>query len=79
MGTTRKYKNLEVETLTVKDRIILTRSNGAVIQIKDLKGSTTPTKLQILDQDNVVTHEFTLNTTDGTSGDIGNKGKVKRI
>ena len=78
MGVTRKYKNLEVETITVKDKIILTKS-PAVIQIKSFKGQTTPTKVQFTDQDNAVTHEFILNTTDGTSGDIRHNGRIRRV
>lgn len=79
MGTTRKYTNLEVDTITVKKKIILTNKDGAVIQVKGLKGSTLPTKLQFLDKDDVITHEFVLNTTDGTSGDIRHNGKIRRV
>ena len=74
-----KTDDIVCKTITVKDRIILTNKDGAIIQIKSLKGSTLPTKLQILDSDDAVTHELTLNTTDGTSGDISTRGAVKRV
>ena len=74
-----KTDDIECDTITVKDRIILTNINGGIIQVKQLKGSTLPTKLQVLDNDGAVTHELVLNTTDGTSGDLKYRGKVTKV
>jgi len=76
MGTSKKTDNLKVKTLEVTDKIIFSGS-APVIQIKANNGPNNPLKIQILDRDDVATHEFIVN--DSGAGDIRHNGKVRRI
>ena len=76
MGTSQKTDNLKVKTLEVTDKIIFS-GNAPVIQIKANNGPNNPLKIQILDRDDIATHEFIVN--DSGAGDIRHNGKVRRI
>ena len=71
-----KLKEAKIGTLEITDRIIFSGS-APVIQIKANNGPNNPLKIQILDRDDVATHEFIVN--DSGAGDIRHNGKVRRI
>ena len=71
-----KYKEAKIGTLEITDKIIFSGS-APVIQIKANNGPNNPVKIQILDRDNIASHEFIVN--DSGAGDIRHNGKVRRI
>ena len=76
MGNNRSIGKLKVGILEVTDKIILSAGTPK-IQIKSPNGKNNPTVFQILDRDDVVTHEFVVNDTG--AGDIKSRGGVKKI
>ena len=71
-----KYKEAKIGTLEITDRIIFSGS-APIIQIKANNGPNNPLKIQILDRDDVATHEFIVN--DSGAGDIRHNGKIRRV
>ena len=71
-----KLKEAKIGTLEITDRIIFSGS-APVIQIKANNGPNNPLKIQILDRDDVATHEFIVN--DSGAGDIRHNGKIRRV